>query len=135
MAATYADAAGYSYKAYVHEDSRAFTSCIKGKPRIDPEVRLRQTAKNISVRIPISEQLLYYVENICSCEMLLAAVRHLFQAACWCSTQEDFIVFAEFSELTGPIPLVTIPSYIENNVNVNSLIMNIMSLDYQGNTG
>ncbi|XP_063227353.1 uncharacterized protein LOC134533710 isoform X2 [Bacillus rossius redtenbacheri] len=57
------------------------------------------------------------------------------EAACWCSTQEDFIVFSEFSEITGPIPLITIPAYIENNVNINSLIMNIMSLDYQGNTG
>nr|CAD7447408.1 unnamed protein product [Timema bartmani] len=54
---------------------------------------------------------------------------------CIC-TQEDFIIFAEFSEVTGPIPLLTIPTYIEDSdIDLNSIILRIMSVDYQANSG
>ncbi|GLH15451.1 Uncharacterized protein GBIM_19894 [Gryllus bimaculatus] len=53
---------------------------------------------------------------------------------CPCA-KEDFIVFAEFSEITGPVPLLTIPSKLASyeDIDMNALIMKIMSVDYQAN--
>ncbi|KAJ1526867.1 hypothetical protein ONE63_008425 [Megalurothrips usitatus] len=55
---------------------------------------------------------------------------------CLCE-DEDFIIFAEFSEVKGPVPLFTVPSYIQHDdkIDVNSFIMRIMSVDYQANPG
>ena len=55
---------------------------------------------------------------------------------CLCK-EEDFIVFAEFSEVKGPVALFTVPSYVQHNdkIDVNSFIMRIMSVDYQANLG
>ncbi|XP_066992520.1 uncharacterized protein [Anabrus simplex] len=56
------------------------------------------------------------------------------QDLCPCS-RDDFIIFAEFSEVTGPIPLLTIPANLEESmdIDVGNLIMKIMSVDYQAN--
>ncbi|KAJ4447227.1 hypothetical protein ANN_09230 [Periplaneta americana] len=56
------------------------------------------------------------------------------QDPCPC-TRQDFIIFAEFSEITGPIPLLTIPPHAEDStgIDINNFIMRIMSLDYQAN--
>lgn len=55
---------------------------------------------------------------------------------CVCK-KEDFIIFAEFSEVKGPVALFTVPSYIQydEKIDVNSFIMRIMSVDYQANPG
>lgn len=55
---------------------------------------------------------------------------------CLCQ-EEDFIIFAEFSEVKGPIALFTVPSYKQHDdkIDVNSFIMRIMSVDYQANPG
>jgi hypothetical protein len=51
---------------------------------------------------------------------------------CPCSLQ-DFIIFAEFSEVMGPVPLLTIPLHAEEaaGIEINNFIMRIMSVDYQ----
>ncbi|KAF4526458.1 hypothetical protein B566_EDAN014070 [Ephemera danica] len=56
------------------------------------------------------------------------------KAPCICS-HEDFIVFSEFSEVQGPLPILTIPSYIQDNnvIDMNAFILKIMSVDYQAN--
>ncbi|KAE8745331.1 hypothetical protein FOCC_FOCC007879 [Frankliniella occidentalis] len=55
---------------------------------------------------------------------------------CLCE-EEDFIIFAEFSEVKGPVALFTVPSYVQydEKIDVNSFIMRIMSVDYQANPG
>jgi hypothetical protein len=60
----------------------------------------------------------------------------LFQDPCPC-TQQDFIIFAEFSEVLGPVPLLTIPLHAEESagIEINNFIMRIMSVDYQANPG
>nr|CAD7397878.1 unnamed protein product [Timema poppensis] len=75
--------------------------------------------KNVlSDTIRVRASLILYGENPCIC------------------AQEDFIIFAEFSEVTGPIPLLTIPTYIEDSdIDLNSIILRIMSVDYQANSG
>nr|CAD7568983.1 unnamed protein product [Timema californicum] len=75
--------------------------------------------KNVlSYTIRVRASLILYGENPCIC------------------AQEDFIIFAEFSEVTGPIPLLTIPTYIEDSdIDLNSIILRIMSVDYQANSG
>jgi hypothetical protein len=49
---------------------------------------------------------------------------------------EDFILLCEFSELEGPIPLVTIPTDAleKTDINLNSLAIHVMFTDYQVNT-
>ncbi|PSN51574.1 hypothetical protein C0J52_17890 [Blattella germanica] len=56
------------------------------------------------------------------------------QDPCPCSKQ-DFIVFAEFSEVMGPIPLLTIPLHTaeKSGIEINNFIMRVMSVDYQAN--
>lgn len=55
---------------------------------------------------------------------------------CLCE-EEDFVIFAEFSEVKGPVALFTVPSYIQHDekIDINSFIMRIMSVDYQANPG
>ncbi|XP_049856025.1 guanine nucleotide exchange protein smcr8b-like isoform X2 [Schistocerca gregaria] len=59
--------------------------------------------------------------------------QHMFNPdeECYC-TKEDFIVFAEFSEVMGPVPLLTFPLAIKDDpkIDVNTLILKIMSVDY-----
>jgi hypothetical protein len=57
-----------------------------------------------------------------------------FQEQCPC-TRQDFIIFAEFSEVMGPVPLLTIPRCAEDiaGIEINNFIMRIMSVDYQAN--
>jgi len=59
----------------------------------------------------------------------------LFQDPCLC-TRQDFIIFAEFSEVMGPIPLLTIPLHVEEGtgIEINNFIMRIMSVDYHANS-
>lgn len=56
------------------------------------------------------------------------------QEQCPC-TRQDFIILAEFSEVMGPIPLLTIPLHAEEvtGIEINNFIMRIMSVDYQAN--
>jgi hypothetical protein len=51
-------------------------------------------------------------------------------------TRQDFIIFAEFSEVMGPVPLLTIPLQVEEGagIEINNFIMRIMSLDYHANS-
>nr|CAD7263085.1 unnamed protein product [Timema shepardi] len=76
------------------------------------------------------------VKNVLSDTIRVHASLILYGAnPCICA-QEDFIIFAEFSEVTGPIPLLTIPTYIEDSdIDLNSIILRIMSVDYQANSG
>lgn len=57
------------------------------------------------------------------------------QDPCLC-TRQDFIIFAEFSEVMGPIPLLTIPLHVEEGagIEINNFIMRIMSVDYHANS-
>jgi hypothetical protein len=51
-------------------------------------------------------------------------------------TRQDFIIFAEFSEVMGPVPLLTIPLHAEEGagIEINNFIMRIMSVDYHANS-
>ncbi|XP_046405191.1 guanine nucleotide exchange protein smcr8b-like isoform X2 [Ischnura elegans] len=52
---------------------------------------------------------------------------------CVCSSK-DIIVLAEFSEVKGPIPLLTVPlTYADFGVDLDDFILKIMSVDYQAN--
>lgn len=79
-----------------------------------------------------TEIIVLYVESFISFPFVLL----LLQDTCLCE-DEDFIVFAEFSEVKGPVALFTVPSYIQDDekIDVNSFIMRIMSVDYQANLG
>ncbi|XP_064628612.1 uncharacterized protein LOC135488102 isoform X2 [Lineus longissimus] len=49
--------------------------------------------------------------------------------------EEDFIVIAEFSELEGPKPLISIPNNSNNDgFDLNSFVLKIMSVDHQSTT-
>ncbi|CAB3386535.1 Hypothetical predicted protein [Cloeon dipterum] len=54
---------------------------------------------------------------------------------CSFCSEEDFIVFSEFSEVVGPYPLLTVPPHIhdETEIDMNNFILKIMSVDYQAN--
>ncbi|KAB7498156.1 Smith-Magenis syndrome chromosomal region candidate protein 8 [Armadillidium nasatum] len=43
---------------------------------------------------------------------------------------KDIILLAEFSEVEGPIPLVTIPKNYDKNTDLNELVLQLMSTDY-----
>ena len=47
---------------------------------------------------------------------------------------KDIVILSEFSEIEGPIPLVAIPQQIPNDLDLNELVLQLMSTDYQ-NTG
>ncbi|XP_068204425.1 guanine nucleotide exchange protein SMCR8-like isoform X2 [Palaemon carinicauda] len=49
--------------------------------------------------------------------------------------KEDIILMAEFSEIEGPMPLVTIPSIPSAHVDLNDFVVKVMSTDYLNTSG
>ncbi|XP_074653677.1 guanine nucleotide exchange protein smcr8a-like [Tubulanus polymorphus] len=45
--------------------------------------------------------------------------------------EKDFVTIAEFSELEGPKPLITIPKEENSNFDLNAFVLKIMSVDHQ----
>ncbi|CAH1799242.1 unnamed protein product [Owenia fusiformis] len=45
--------------------------------------------------------------------------------------EHDFILMAEFSELEGPKPLITVPSDCGTTLDLNAFVVRVMSTDYQ----
>lgn len=50
-------------------------------------------------------------------------------------SKEDIILMAEFSEIEGPMPLVTIPSIPSTHVDLNDFVVKVMSTDYLNTSG
>ncbi|XP_076028799.1 uncharacterized protein LOC143017794 [Oratosquilla oratoria] len=47
----------------------------------------------------------------------------------------DIILLAEFSEIEGPMPLVTIPAKKHHGIDLNDFVVKVMSTDYQNTSG
>ncbi|XP_059477953.1 uncharacterized protein LOC132198145 isoform X2 [Neocloeon triangulifer] len=56
---------------------------------------------------------------------------------CTFCAHEDFVIFSEFSEVLGPLPLLTVPPHVHDEpaaeLDMNAFILKIMSVDYQAN--
>lgn len=46
------------------------------------------------------------------------------------SVNEEIILLAEFSEIEGPMPLLTIPQCQPSHLDLNDFVVKVMSTDY-----